>query len=270
MPFLWHKIAAIVILFGVINLTFATSGRFQFLGWLGTAAIIISSPYKPKTRLIVLALCAFLGIGMFAIAGAMRGAIADDALRQAAWERFFSAEDANMLDGFVLLKSAFPKIVDFRFGMAHLEILMRPIPRAIWPDKPIGGGFLAAVGLIDTTTGKTLGFSPTMFGDFYSEGGIFGILIFSIIYGAVIARIVRYSLKFQPFASILVRAMLSATLVPLLRGGDLPGIYAWIGMAFWPCFLLLWIKWKDFRLKFPSSFKSYYPAQILYPQQRKN
>lgn len=247
MPSLKEKIATIFILVAVANLTFGLSGRFQFLGWLATSGIILSSSRKPKTRLLILALATFIGIGVFAVAGSLRGVEDGTVDQQAAWGRFFSAEDANMLDGFALLKDAFPRLVPFRWGMAHLEILMRPIPRAIWSEKPVGGGYLAAVGLVDPNTGATLGFSPTFYGDFYSEGGLLGILVLAPLYGAVFAAIIQRSVWVHPFAGILMRATLCSSLVPLLRGGDLPGIYAWICMSFWPCFLLLWLKRKEFR-----------------------
>ncbi|GAB1542311.1 hypothetical protein NUACC21_49850 [Scytonema sp. NUACC21] len=249
MPSLKDKIATLLIFVGVTNFTFNISGRFLFLGWLATSGIILSSSFKPRNRFIVLILAATVAIGVFALAGTLRGG--DEIDKDAAWYRFFSAEDANMLDGFALLKDAFPRIVPFRLGMAHLEVLMRPIPRAIWPEKPVGGGYLAAVGLVDPKSGATLGFSPTFYGDFYSEGGIFGILIFGVLYGAGFAAVVQRSAWMHPFAGILVRSILCSSIVPLLRGGDLPGIYAWIGMSFWPCFLLLWLQWKEFRWWLP-------------------
>ncbi|NJM99039.1 MAG: oligosaccharide repeat unit polymerase [Phormidesmis sp. RL_2_1] len=249
MPKLTHKVIAAVILAGVVNYTFRISGRFQFIGWIVTAGIILSSTYKPKLRLMFLSLCATAGAAYFGIAGVLRGVaqgyIPTEQIDTATWLRLSSAEDANMLDGFVMLKEAFTHIVPFRFGMAHIEILMRPIPRALWPNKPVGGGYLQAVGLVDPTTGSTLGFSPTLFGDFYSEGGLIAIIIFSILYGLLFAYIVRLSLKLHPFSGLLIRAILLSSMVPLLRGGDLPGIYSWIGMSFWPCFLLMWLKRKE-------------------------
>jgi hypothetical protein len=56
---------------------------------------------------------------------------------------------------------------------------------------------------------------------------------------------VAWSARLHPFAGLTVRASLCASLIPLLRGGDLPGIYAWIGMAFWPCALLLWLRRRE-------------------------
>ena len=263
MPKLIHKVVAIVILAGVVNYSFNISGRFQFIGWMVTAGIILSSTYKPKIRLCFLSLSAVVGAAYFGIAGAMRGVghgfIAKDEVNIAAWKRLFSAEDANMLDGFVMLKEAFTNIVPLRWGMAHLEILMRPIPRALWPGKPVGGGYLQAVGLVDASTGSTLGFSPTIFGDFYSEGALLGIVFFSILYGLMFAYIVRLSVKMHPFSGLLTRSVLLSSLVPLLRGGDLPGVYAWIGMSFWPCFLIIWRRRRELKANnFENAVRSHF------------
>ncbi len=262
LPSLRTKIAALSILVGVAFFTYTPHSRFQFLGWIIASGIILSSSYRPKTRLIVFAILAVLGISMFAVAGAMRNrALAGDALNQAAIERAFSAEDANMLDGFVLMQQVYPDRLDFSLGMEHLEVLMRPIPRSWWPGKPVGG-YMNKLGLTINSGKGTLGISQSLFGSFYAEGGLIGILVCSVLYGTILASIVRYSTRLQPFASILVRAILCACIVPLLRGGDLPGIYAWIGMAFWPCFLLLWIKRENLRLRFPSFNHVYCPTDI--------
>ena len=246
---LWHKVAAISILVVVANLTFQVSGRFQLIGWLATAGVIFSSSFKPGRRLWLLGGFLVAAVSIFAIAGALRGHVAGVNLQAAALSRFIGAEDANMLDGFVLLRRFIPDIVPYRLGMTHFEILLRPIPRALWPGKPVGGGYMAQAGLSSADEGYTLGISPTIFGDFYSEGGIIAMIFLSIIYGITLAKLIRWTLWLQTFAGVLVRAIICAALVPVLRGGDLAGIVAWLGMAFWPCFLLLWIKRKEFNLK---------------------
>ncbi len=257
---LLSKILAVAILLGLANLTFSSSGRFQFLGWLSASGIIIASSYRPKNRILILSVVAIVAIGMFAIAGSLRNPnLNPDVLNQAAWERASSAEDANMLDGFVLIQDVYPQRLDFRWGMEHVEVLLRPIPRALWPEKPVGG-YMNQLGLITTHTGFTLGISPTLFGSFYTEAGIIGIILGSSLYGVILATIIRYTTKLQPFASTLIRAILCACLIPLLRGGDLAGIYAWIGMAFWPCFLLLWFKRETFRLKPSYHIQTYDPT----------
>ncbi|MBE9100632.1 hypothetical protein [Vacuolonema iberomarrocanum] len=237
---LFSKATALFILISVASLTFAPSGRFQFLGWLVAAGVIVSANFRPRRRLLLLSTLAVVAIALFATAGALRNPANSVDLNQAAWERAFSAEDANMLDGFVLLQEVYPERLPFRLGMEHIEVLMRPIPRALWPGKPVGG-YMNKLGLIDANTGFTLGISPTLFGSFYAEGWLVGIAIFSCVYGYCLAKLVVWSARLHPFAGVLIRAVICAALIPLLRGGDLPGIYAWIGMGFWPCFLGLWL-----------------------------
>jgi hypothetical protein len=235
------KVLAGFILVSVAQLTFAPSGRFQFLGWLVAAGVILSANYRPSKRLILLTVTAIVAISLFAVAGALRGkAPTATDLNQAAWQRAFSAEDANMLDGFVMLQGVYPDRLPYSLGMEHLEILMRPIPRELWPGKPVGG-YINKLGLITENSSFTLGISPTLFGSFYAEGWLLGIFLFSLLYAYVLARLVKHSTTVHPFSGTLIRAMLCALLIPLLRGGDLPGIYAWIGMAFWPCFIVLWV-----------------------------
>ena len=255
------KIAAISIILGVAYFTYGPQTRFLFLGWLIGGGIILSASYRPQTRLVILTCCAVLGISLFAVAGAMRNIeLTAASLNQAAWERAFSAEDANMLDGFVLIQEIYPQRLDFSLGMEHLEIIMRPIPRAWWPNKPVGG-YMNKLGLITANTGFTLGISPTIFGSFYAEYGLIGIVFFSIVYGTILADLVSYTTKLHPFANSLIRAMVCAALIPLLRGGDLPGIYAWFGMAFWPCLLLLWIKRSYLKQQLVKPIIVYYNAE---------
>jgi len=68
------------------------------------------------------------------------------------------------------------------------------------------------------------------------------VVILSFIYGLGIAKLFTLTAPLHPFASLLVRCLACAALVPLLRGGDLPGVYAWLIMAFWPLLMLLIFK----------------------------
>src|SRR5207248_5211382 len=111
-----------------------------------------------------------------AAAGAMRKEdVEPDEFQQAAWERFVFASDADMLDGMVLLQQVYPDMLEFRHGMEHLEILARPIPRSLWPNKPLGG-YMNKLGLIDKDSGFNLGISQSLFGSFYEEGGMIGVI----------------------------------------------------------------------------------------------
>jgi len=237
-----ERLVASLFFVAIIYLTFQPSMRFQFLGWFVAATIILSSGLSFVRRAQVLVIGLIGAVALFAVAGALRNAEEEPTveLEQSAWERFAFAEDANMLDGFALLRQVYPRLLDYSYGGEHLEIFERPIPRAWWPDKPVGG-YMNKLGIITADTGFTLGISPSLFGSFYQEGGLVGIVLFSIIYGFVFGGLVSFSTRIVPLTGLLIRGILAAAIVPLLRGGDLPGIYAWFGMSFWPCLLLLWL-----------------------------
>ncbi len=248
----------------IIYLTFQPGLRFQFLGWFVAVTIILSAGLSVVRRAQVLAIGLVGAVGLFAVAGALRN---DEdptvELEQSAWERFAFAQDANMLDGFVLLRQVYPRLLNYSYGGEHLEILERPVPRAWWPDKPVGG-YMNKLGIITADTGFTLGISPSLFGSFYQEGGLVGVVLCSIIYGFGFGRLVSFSTRIVPLAGLLIRGILAAAIVPLLRGGDLPGIYAWFGMSFWPCFLLLWLRRREFfaRIPYPQQFADAVPVRL--------
>ena len=235
-----QKISACAFLMVVACLTFGPTGRFQFMGWMVAATYLIS------TRLFGLRRIAILGIGvastlaLFGIAGALRDHQPGKGdLASAGIDRVKSAEDANMLDGLTFLMKVYPNMLSYTLGGEHLEILLRPIPRALWPGKPVGG-YMNKLGVFNADSSGTVGICPTLFGDFYQEGGWIGIILCSMIYGWAFAWVVRYSISLRMIFGTLIRACLIAASIPLFRGGDLPGIYAWLGMAFWPVILFLW------------------------------
>jgi hypothetical protein len=259
-----ERVVAALLFVAIVYLTFQPGMRFQFLGWCVAVTIILSSGHSVVRRAQVLAIGLVGAVALFSAAGALRND-EDPAVQpeQNAWERFAFAQDANMLDGFVLLRQVYPRLLDYSYGGEHLEILERPIPRAWWPDKPVGG-YMNKLGIITADTGFTLGISPSLFGSFYQEGGLVGVVLLSIIYGFGFGRLVSFSTRIVPLAGLLIRGILAAAIVPLLRGGDLPGIYAWFGMSFWPCVLLLWLRRREFfaRIPYPQQLADGVPVQI--------
>jgi hypothetical protein len=247
-----ERLAAALLFLAIFYVTFQPGMRFQFLGWFVAATVILSSGQSVVRRAQVIAIGLAGGVTLFAVAGALRNTEDPTVeLQQSAWERFAFAQDANMLDGFVLLRQVYPERLGYTYGGEHLEIFERPIPRRWWPDKPVGG-YMNKLGLITADSGFTFGISPSLFGSFYQEGGLVGVLLLSIIYGFAFGCLVSFSTRIVPLAGLLIRAILAAAIVPLMRGGDLPGIYAWFGMSFWPCFLLLWLKRREFLAKIPN------------------
>jgi hypothetical protein len=101
------------------------------------------------------------------------------------------------------------------------------------------GGYANKLGLNDNMNSKTVGISQTIYGSFYGEGGFVGIVIFSILYAILFVRLFQYSFRYHSSIRYMIKGIAIASLIPLLRGGDLPGIFAFIGMSYWPVFLFI-------------------------------
>lgn len=235
-------------LFGAIiafaaSMTYTSTGRFQFLSWSVTIGIMFVGDKSPFYKMRIYLIGGLIVSLAFGLAGVSRRTDTRNMSwfqkLSLAWERNKSTEDATMLDGFMMVLQVYPQHLNYHYGSEHLEILYRPIPRSIWPDKPLGG-YANKLGLNDNMAGGSVGISQSIYGSFYGEGGMPGIVVFCIIYAFLLNRIMVSSLKYNSDVRHLIKGLTLASLIPLLRGGDLPGIYAFIGMTFWPVFYVIW------------------------------
>lgn len=240
-------------------LSYNPGARFNFLSWVIALGIIVvgDRPIAFKVRLYGIGL--FFLLIVYSIAGLARtpGAFMlsfEDQLNLA-YERLETAEDQNLLDGFMMALQVYPDNLDYQYGFQHLEILLRPIPRALWPGKPLGG-YANKLGLNDfgeESHGLTIGISETIYGTFYGEAGVPGIVILSFLYGAAFAWVIRRSERYDSDMRWLIKGMVIASLVALIRGGDLAGIVAFVGMSYWPVFIFM-AQYSTFAKKFNTWF----------------
>ncbi len=223
--------------------TYNMTSRFQFLSWMIALIFIIVGRSNIITKSIFYAAGGIVVLILFLIAGNKRtmmfANLTTEQEIEYAKERFAMAEDQNMLDGFMMVMQAYPEYLDFGYGSEHFEILLRPIPRAIWPDKPVGG-YANKLGLNEGLPG-TVGISQSIYGTFYGEGGPIAIVIFCIIYAFIFTKLFNTTLKYGSDMRHLLHGIIFASAVPILRGGDLPGIVAFIGMSYWPVFIFLYL-----------------------------
>ena len=230
-----------VILFAA-SMTYSSSGRFQFISWSVTIGIIFVRDSNPFYKLRIYLLGGLALSIAFGLAGVARRVdttkMSNFEKISAAWQRNKSTEDATMLDGFMMVLQVYPQHLNYHYGTEHLEILYRPIPRSWWPEKPLGG-YANKLGLNENMGGGSVGISQSLYGTFYGEGGVAGIVILCIIYAYLINLMMVKSIRYNSDTRHLIKGATIASIIPLLRGGDLPGIYAFIGMSFWPVILFV-------------------------------
>jgi hypothetical protein len=237
------KLAFGAIIAFAASLTYSSSGRFQFLSWSITMGIIFVGDKNPFYKMRIYLIGGLIISLAFGLAGVQRRTDTSQMSwfqkLSLAWDRNKSTEDATMLDGFMMVLQVYPQHLNYHYGTEHLEVLYRPIPRSMWPGKPLGG-YANKLGLNDNMGGGSVGISQSLYGTFYGEGGTSGIIILCIIYAFFLNRIMVNSVRYNSDIRHIIKGATLASLVPLLRGGDLPGIYAFIGMTFWPVFLLVY------------------------------
>jgi hypothetical protein len=257
---IFQKITVAAIIGYAAYLSFNPSARFQFLSWGIALGIYILGSYTPWQKLKYYVAGGFGIMLFFAMAGVAR----TNDLSNLTWEqridlsleRNDKREDQNMLDGFMMVREVYPQYSNFQYGAEHLGILARPIPRQLWPGKPMGG-YVNRLGLQDATRG-TVGISQTLYGSFFEEGGTAGIVILALIYAWVLAKLVKLTERYQSGLRYLIKGIILASVLPLLRGGDLPGIYAFIGMSFWPVFIFIYYYNKHLKkLRFQANFRKH-------------
>lgn len=236
------------VLFGAVitfaaSLTYSSTGRFQFLSWSITIGLIFVGDKNPLYKLPVYLVGGLVVSLAFGLAGVSRRTDTSQMgfmeKMTLAWNRNTSTEDATMLDGFMMVLQVYPQHLGYHYGEEHLEILYRPIPRSMWPGKPLGG-YANKLGLNDNMSGGSVGISQSIYGSFYGEGGVGGVILLSIVYAFFFNRIFAFAYKYSSDIRFLIKGIAISSAVPLLRGGDLPGIYAFIGMTFWPVALLMY------------------------------
>ena len=244
-----RKIIVLSLLLLNISTTFLSGARFVAIAWIGVVLVLIIKEISFKAKLfwgvptIFLSVVSFLTLGLRRYRQIAELNLVDQFTL--GFENLTKLGDFNMVDGMVMLLQVFPNYLDFYYGMGHIEILLRPIPRALWPDKPVGGWQQKlAVQRASEFYGSGadadlfgVGISPSLVGDFYSEGGLIAIIIFSILYGYALAKLMGLSTQYTSSQSGLIQGIIVASLFPILRGGDLPGIVAFIAMAYWPLFI---------------------------------
>ncbi len=161
-------------------------------------------------------------------------------LYEESYERMEESDDVNFIDGFMMMYQVYPRYLDYTYGFDHLNIFLRPIPRVLWPDKPLAGWFQnyqQKYGLEKTT----IGFSPTLYGVFYAEMGTEGIIVFSILWAYGLVWLYRYINQFSSDLSWLLTGVMLTAMIPIFRSGDLPGDVAIVLMSYWPIIYFVYI-----------------------------
>lgn len=140
----------------------------------------------PRQRLTLL-----IGVPILCVAGYIWSA-ASVVTRNSGEFSLAAAEQADyvgfeMFRELVYLSRNVPDRLDYQLGKTYLVQVANPIPRALWPSKPVGDAGLllaAARGAVDPETGEpTMTISPGLLGEMYWNFGLVGVAGLSALWG---------------------------------------------------------------------------------------
>lgn len=255
----FERASILVLIVTNISSTFVASGRFSMISWVLIFTIILFDRLKFRTKVLLASVSSALFVISFTILGMQRYSYFKELSFveqfRTAFLNLAQFNDFNMVDGLIMLLQVVPESLNYSLGMGHLEIFLRPIPRAIWAAKPVGAwqqklAIIRAEDLYGQGASASFfgtGISPTVFGDFYSEAGFIGIIVLSLLYGYWMAKTINFSEQHSSDIRLVIKGMLISFMFPLFRGGDLPGIVAIALMAYWPLLLFVWLYRKFLR-----------------------
>ncbi len=132
----------------------------------------------------------------------------------------------------------FPDTEPYRYGQTLLVTLVGFVPRAVWPEKPVGIGkeltrYTDGV-YYDPVYGHSI--ATTLVGDYYANLGVAGILLGGLGFGILCRTAAAYASKGmvdgrqRSAARVLVASLFLAGLVEVR--GDVAGILAFYAMTF--------------------------------------
>jgi len=148
---------------------------------------------RPKTIHIVGAIVlGFLIIGgLGAIRGNLRSAtrIAVPSFKTI-FETFLA--DLAIYQPFLVVIDAIPRVHDYYWGSSYAYVFIQPIPRALWPDKPLAPiRDIISVSFGSEIPAQAGVFYPNL-GEFYANYGLIGIVVGMFLFGISMRTLYEY------------------------------------------------------------------------------
>ena len=158
------------------------------------------------------------------------------------WHNFVLGADTEMFSILALETERVPSSQAHEPGITLLSLATNWIPRRFYPTKPVTADEKVYTMLLPKQASYSkAGTAPSIFGGFYYDSGLVGVLIGSMLFGVLARALYEYLLKYP--ASAGVRLLYASTLpfiIVLLRGNPTDTLARMLYIVF-PILITLWL-----------------------------
>lgn len=224
--------AGMILVAMALALPFASGARSWTIPVIAALVMLwyLRAGRRPRLVSVVGMLCLAFVLGIAAAGSSRTAAVREQqSVLGAVWASlidpgrsmsdFLTGGDTAMLPDLAIEIQYVPRVLPFQMGATYVEMLARPIPRAVWPEKPREADNQLMAVIWPQLVG-VVGFAFSIFGEPYLNFGLAGVGIVLFLYG-VISRVVLewlYLSNRSPLAWGLL-AMWTPFVIIYLRGG---------------------------------------------------
>jgi len=129
----------------------------------------------------------------------------------------------NPTESFVIISRYVPEILNYQYGKTYLDAFILPIPRKLWPNKPLSLGSNGVFGetfFPELYVDKDIVLTTTILGEGFMNFGLFGIILAMTLAGVTL-RVFWTYLQIDPTNThrVLIYAALFGHLPIFIRSG---------------------------------------------------
>lgn len=98
-------------------------------------------------------------------------------------QEFFGRDDTAMVDALAVELQFVPDRIRYQLGRTYLEAVTRPVPRALWPEKPRAAETQLMAEIWPQLSSANVGFAFSLFGEPYLNFGPLGVVLMALVFG---------------------------------------------------------------------------------------
>jgi predicted small integral membrane protein len=159
-----------------------------------------------------------------------------------ALKEFILGADTEMFPVLSLLVQTVPEHQGYQPGVTVRSLLTQPIPSSLYPDKPQSADSLINDELVPARAQYTrFGIAPSMFGGFYFDSGILGVLVGSFVVGVCARALFEYLRRNPTNAGVRLLFASSFPMVLVIVRGNPSDTLARATYTVFPLAVFFWV-----------------------------